>query len=146
MRWWWILVLACAACSRPPAPEAEVETPPPVARMVRDLGEAGLEPRAERLRSLREFPGCPEARFRFRLHFRGGFVNVSRFDTPEQASACLADFRATVLKAGEAAWEEMGRDITTHGPWLFFFPPDQADETLRAEVLALLRAAEKAQK
>src|SRR5690606_19588897 len=91
VRWWWILVLACAACSRPPAPEAEVETPPPVARMVRDLGEAGLEPRAERLRSLREFPGCPEARFRFRLHFRGGFVNVSRFDTPEQASACLAD-------------------------------------------------------
>jgi len=141
MRWWWILPILLGACSRPPASEREAQPPAAVAQMVRDLGEAGLEPRAERMRSLREFPGCAEAQFRYRLHFRGGFVNVSRFDTPEQASACLADFRSTVMKAGEAAWEEMRRDITTHGPWLFFFPPDLHDETLRAEVLAVLRSA-----
>jgi hypothetical protein len=140
MRWSWILLSFSLACTRPPAPE-EAATPPAIERMMRDLGEAGIATEAQRLRSLREFPGCEDAQFRYRLHFRGGFVNVSRFDAPQQASACLADFRRTVTKAGEAAWEQMRDDITTHGPWLFFFPPDFANETLRAEILTVLRSA-----
>ncbi|HLV61448.1 MAG TPA: hypothetical protein VKY51_08635 [Fredinandcohnia sp.] len=141
MRRWlpWLTVLV--ACT-PPAPESEEAPPPIIERLVRDLAEGGIPARAERLRDLREFPGCERARFRYRLRFADDFVNVSRFETSEQAQACLGEFRATVLKAGDRAWEMMRNDITTHGPWLFFFPPRPEGEGRRAEVIAILRSAD----
>lgn len=140
MRWMW-LFLILVACT-PPAPEPEEEAPPQaIAQFLRDLREAGISARAERLRDLREFPGCEKAQLRYRLRVPGDFVNVSRFDRPEQAQECLGEFRATVSKAGERAWEEMRDDITTHGPWLFFFPPRPEGEDRRAEILTLLRSA-----
>lgn len=143
MRWPWlgIWLAVSLACNPSSDREAEDAPPAPIAKLTRALGEAGVPVRAERLRSLREFPGCEEAELRYRLHFEGGFVNVSRFRAPLAARACRGEFRATVQKAGERAWEQMRGDITTQGPWLFFFPPDRPSAERRAAVLAVLRQA-----
>lgn len=141
MRWQWLWLVVLLACT-PSTPEVEETPPPPViAQLVRDLREGGIAARAERLLDPREFPGCEKAQIRYRLRFPDDFVNVSRFDTPAQAQACLGEFRETVRKAGERAWELMREDITTHGPWLFFFPPRPEGEDRRAEVIAILRSA-----
>lgn len=133
-----MVFLACT-----PSKQRVEEAPPPqiIVQLTRDLQEAGIPTKAERLQSLREFPGCEDAQFRYRLRFSGDFVNVSRFETEAEARACLGEFRNTVLKAGERAWEQMGKDISTHGPWLFFFPPDHEGEDRRPRVLSILRSA-----
>lgn len=141
MRRRWIYLAFLAACT-PSSPSQEEAPPAAIRRLTQDLREAGIPTRAERLRSLREFPGCQEAELRYRLRFEGDFVNVSRFRSHGQAEHCLGEFRNTVLKAGKKAWEQMRGDITTHGPWLFFFPPEHEGDDLREEVLAILRRAE----
>lgn len=129
------------ACSSNDPRQAEDRTPPPEAlvSVIATLEEAGLAAKGERLESLREFPGCPEAQFRYRLHVSGDFVNVSRFRAADEAKACLADFRSTVMKGGASAWERMAPDIVAHGKWLFFFPPEKSGHPLRQRILAALR-------
>lgn len=142
------LILSLAACSR-----AEAPLPPPpdpeaaerIAAMERSLREAGIPVSgSEQLRDLREFPGCPEAGLRYRIHLGepNRFVNVSRFATPEEARACLEDFKATALKAGPSGWERLGPTISTHGRWLFLFPQDLRDGAFRRRVVEALLEAE----
>ena len=97
-----MVFLACT-----PSKQRVEEAPPPqiIVQLTRDLQEAGIPTKAERLQSLREFPGCEDAQFRYRLRFSGDFVNVSRFETEAEARARLGEFRNTVLKAGELASE-----------------------------------------
>lgn len=133
-----LICLLAAACTSPG--EEIPEWPPPgvIKGLVQRLRKEGVEVEAERLRDLREFPGCPEAYFRYRLRFSGDFVNVSRFPTKEDATACLADFRNTVSKAGPSAWDRMALDVSTHGPWLAFFPPERTGHPLRRKILAAI--------
>lgn len=137
-----LVAVACTEEKQEPLP------PPPdplaaqrIAAAVQSLRSAGVPVTAtEQLRSLREFPGCPEAELRYRIHFGEPprFVNVSRFATPEEARACYEDFRATVSKAGPSAWDRLGPTIALDGNWLYLFPQDLHDAALRQRVVTAL--------
>lgn len=139
-----LLLLLAAACTR----EEEPIPPPPdplasdrMAAVAQSLRSAGIPvTEIEQLRSLQEFPGCPEAGLRYRVHFgeTPRFVNVSRFATEEQARACLGDFQNTVRKAGPSAWDRLGPTISVRGPWLYLFPQDLHDAALRRRVVQAL--------
>jgi len=137
-----LLALLLSAC---PA-DREAPTPAPEVRAVMEsfasgLSRQGLEvERVEPLRSLREFPGCAEARYRFRVHFQGApnrFVNVSRFADAAEATACREVYREIALRAGPSGWARLGPTIHAVGPWLYLFPQD-LEESYRTRVLQAL--------
>lgn len=140
---WAFALVGCPSRPQPPAPidpasQARIE------KLVRSLDEAGLEvTRVEPMTSRREFPGCAEAEFRTRLHLGPGrFVNVSRFDDPGQAEACLEEFKEVALRAGPEGWERLGPTLTTRGRWLYVFPQDLTDPNYRAKVVEALSKVE----
>lgn len=137
-----IVCLVAAACTSPATGGEEAPLPEAITGVIQGLKREGIDVEAERLRSLREFPGCPEALHRHRLHFGEDFANVSRFRTAEDATACLADFRSTALKAGPSGWERMSLDLSAHGQWLVFFPPERTGHPLRGRILAAVQEAE----
>jgi len=140
------LLLLAAACTED-APEPLPPPPDPlaaqrIAAVEQSLRTAGIPvTKTEQLRSLREFPNCAEAGLRYRIYFGEPprFVNVSRFSSPEEARACLEDFKETALKAGPSGWERLAPTIATNGPWLYLFPQDLHDGALRQRVINALQ-------
>ncbi|WP_373048036.1 hypothetical protein [Vulgatibacter sp.] len=146
MRAFLVALLLATACTRteapPPAPPPDPLAEQRIAAMTRSLEAVGVKvTEVEQLRSLREFPNCVDAQLRYRIHFGASprFVNVSRFAKPEEARACLEDFKATALKAGPSAWDRLGPTISTNGPWLYLFPQDLTDGALRKKVVQALQ-------
>ncbi|AKU90482.1 hypothetical protein [Vulgatibacter incomptus] len=126
------------APAAPPASEVEPES---IAQAKRLLSAAGIAVTAtERLNNAQEFPGCPVAELRFRIHFSEAhaFLNASKFATAEEAEICRDDFRAMALKGGASAWERLRRDVAIQGSWLYLFPPELPDPATRERIIEAL--------
>jgi len=135
----WALLLLQGACTSEAAPAPS--PPPQIEALQERLVTAGIAvSRLEALRSLRELPECPAARFRWRIYLEGegSFANVSLFDSSKLADACRSGFRAMALKGGEHAWERLRRDVAVEGPWMILFPPGQPAEATRQTIVRSL--------
>lgn len=140
------VVAALLACSSPERTDGEAkERPSELARLLTRLEERNLKPeRVQRLRDSRELPECPEAEWRYRLHFGADdFVNVSRFARSEDAEACRGAFLEMAAKAGRSAIEKMGEDAQVRDAWLYVFPTTAEGQARRQQFFPQPHQAER---
>lgn len=92
-------------------------------------------------------PKCKET-WRARLYLsekrgnEGEFVNVNRYETDADATACFEEYKAAVLAAGPAAWDRLSPFISTNKAYLYQFSEAMTDAARRDAVLAELKKVE----
>lgn len=95
----------------------------------------------------RTMPNCKEA-WRARLYLsekrgnEGEFVNVNKFETEADATACFEEYKAAVVAAGPAAWDRLAPFISTNKAYLYQFSEAMTDAPRRDAVLAELKKVE----
>ncbi len=126
-----------------PTPPAKVEpaVPAPVASIQSNLDAAGMKVAETKVLVGHTMPGCKEE-YRYRLYLGDPaakeleFVNVSRFASAADAAACFEEYKAAVMKGGEAAWTRLGPLVSANEQWLYMFSEAMTDAARREKILA----------
>ncbi len=95
----------------------------------------------------RTMPGCKES-WRARLYLSekrgnvGEFVNINKYATEAEATACFEEYKSSVMNAGQAAWDRLSPLISTNKTYLYQFSEAMTDAARRDAVVAELKKVE----